>query len=116
MVGTVNFVEDFCGFYFWQKFVRDEKIIYAPADVAVARAGFHVPIRVHVFFVGIEMTKDVRIAMVDDLIYPRALFREKAGVLFIFFWPREVDAFMRGVYVAAEDNIFLFFSEMFDVL
>lgn len=104
MIGAVDVGVDRGGLHAAHEFRGDEEVVDAPADVTVARAGELVPIGVCVFGMRVEMTEGVYVAGGDDLVYPRALFGEEAGILFILLRPGEVYLFVRRVHVAAEDN------------
>ena len=57
VVGAVDVGVDRGGFYVVHEFARDEKIINAPADVAVAGVSELVPIGVGIFSMGMEMAE-----------------------------------------------------------
>ena len=74
--------------------------------IAVAGARFHIPIGVGIFFFWIKVTKYIRVAVIDDSVYPRAFFWKKSCVLLVFFRTREINGLVRGVDVTAEYDTF----------
>ena len=100
-----------CAFYTRQNIRRDEEIVYAPADIAVASAGLHIPVRIRIFLCRMEMPEYVYVAVRDDFIHPCAFHRKESGILFILFRPGKIDSFMRRIDIAAEDYLVLFLAE-----
>ena len=57
MVGAINVNMDFCFFNVPHKFLRDEKIIKAPAGVSVARMELHIPPSIRAGSMRIKVTE-----------------------------------------------------------
>jgi len=63
----------------------------------------------------VEMTECVDVSMVKEGVDPGAFHGEEPGDMFVFFWSCQVDFFMGGVDVAADDDVVFFCFEVVSV-
>src|SRR3989338_1608293 len=111
MVGAVIIRLYACFFYFRNDFRTREKIINSPADITVATAHFLVPVSISASFIRIEFSEYIHKIIFYYFVYPSSFNGQKPRIFFIFLRMREVNCFMGGVYISAENNMFSVFSK-----
>src|SRR3989344_4267420 len=108
MVGTENFRQDFCRFYFFCELATDKNIINSPADVTRSRIRKMTPPRVVSIAFG-KNSKRIYEASADYVLNTFALFFSKPFIFHIFFWAGEVVFGVSNVEVATKYYRLIFF-------
>src|SRR3989344_3593287 len=107
MVGAENFRQNFCSFYFFCNFFRNENVINPPADVSRSGIGEMAPPGI-VAIPFSENSKSIYEACFNYFIYAFALFLGESFLAFIFFWSCQIVGSMGYVQVPAEYHRLLF--------
>src|SRR5579885_3130639 len=83
---------------------RGEEVIDAPAEVSLPGAGDHVPPRV-VVRAAVELAKRIQITGFDEPVHPGPLDRQEAGDVLVVLRAGQVDGFVGGAEVPADNDL-----------
>lgn len=105
MVAPANFRVNFGAGNIFSQFRGDEKIVDAPADIPLARAGALAPPRIF-HLVGMQFAEGVEPIFRDQFVEPLSFHWQKSGNFFVRFRAGEVDVAVRGIHIAAKNDGF----------
>gem|GEM_PF-1103303 len=89
---------------FYKRFI-DDKIIKSPSDISWSCSCSITPPTIHIFFLGIEVSKSIYITSFKKIIYFFSFYRKKSNRIFIFFWSCYIYFCMTNIKISSDNNI-----------